>query len=687
MARSSRTTQLVHKELGDESCGCGHFYERSQLHTLRQPRVMTMYKLYRILLFFVVVLLLATQTSAVWAQDKRLYWERYDVEITILPNGDFRVVETQELVFTGGSFTYGVRFIPTDYVTGISDVVVRDPDDTVYQQAYVNRPFTFSATQVGNEFNIRYNFPPTDDRRTVIIEYTVSGGLLYYPGGDQLVWKAVPADPEFPIRRASVTVRLPPGVKVDNYDATGPKGTATLLDDGNAVRFETTEVMRGGPDFAVRVQWPHGVVAGEPTAWQQELDRRERVEPIATVSALFLSLFLSIAGPLGLYLLWYRKGRDAAVKLPAEWIPEPPSDLPPGMVGTLVDERADMKEVVATVVDLARRGALTVEEETKPGAMGIGTRRDYIYRLTNKNVPMREYERLLIERMFRDKTEVRLSSLQNTFYTHVGAIQRELYEGVAKEGLFDANPERVRSRYARYSVLMMIVAAPVACIAFGALIQYTALAFCVPIPLVFTAVGLAILSRHMPRKTAKGAEEAAKWLAFKRYLENIEKYTQVAEATDLFDKYLPYAIAFGLDDEWIKKFSQVPTPAPPWYVPVPTGPHMGPRPVVVGGGPVAAPAAGPAMGGPAAEGAKPPTLADASKSMGRTLASMSAGLGAMLSQTASTFTSVPTSSGTSGTGSWSAGGGSWSGGRGFGGGGWSGGGGFGGGGGGGSRFG
>ncbi|MCS6844923.1 MAG: DUF2207 domain-containing protein [Caldilineales bacterium] len=635
-----------------------------------------------LLLAVLAALLLAAQAPTAWAQDKRLYWERYDVEITILPSGDFRVVETQELVFTGGSFTYGVRFIPTDYVTGISDVRVRDGDGTEYQNSFSAEPYTFSTSQVGNEFNIRYTFPPTDDRRTVIIEYTVSGGLLYYPGGDQLVWKAVPADPEFPIRRASVTVRLPPGVTVDNYDATGPRGEATLLDDGNAVRFETTEVMQGGPDFAVRVQWPHGVVAGEPTAWQQELDRLERIKPIANVTALFLTLFLSIAGPLGLYLLWYRKGRDAVVKLPAEWIPEPPGDLPPGMVGTLVDERADMKEVVATVVDLARRGALTVVEEAKPGAMGIGTRRDYIYRRASKVLPMRPYERRLVEKMFGDKQEVRLSDLQNTFYTYVAGIQRELYEAVTEEGFFDANPEKVRSRYARYSVLTMLIAAVVACVAFAALIQYTGLAFCVPIPLVLAAVGLAVLSRHMPRKTAKGAEEAAKWLAFKRYLENIEKYTQVAEATDLFDKYLPYAIAFGLDDEWIRKFSQVETPAPPWYVPVPSspytgGPYTGPRPVAAGG-PTA---------GPVAEGAKPPTLADASKSMGRTLASMSAGLGAMLSQTASAMTSMPASTGTSGSGSWSAGGGSWSGGGGFSGGGWSGGGGFSGGGGGGSRFG
>ena len=43
------------------------------------------------------------------AQDKTLYWQRYDVDITVQQSGDMRVVETQELVFTSGTFRYGQR--------------------------------------------------------------------------------------------------------------------------------------------------------------------------------------------------------------------------------------------------------------------------------------------------------------------------------------------------------------------------------------------------------------------------------------------------------------------------------------------------------------------------------------------------------------------------------------------------
>jgi uncharacterized membrane protein YgcG len=634
--------------------------------------------------FILLVLLVGAAPSAALAQDKTLYWETYDVDITVQPDGCFRVVETQQLVFTSGTFRFGVRSIPTEYTTSLSDIVVGEAGGVLYRETGSGEPFTFSTSESGGNLNIRYNFPPTsDDDRTVVIEYTVCGGLLYYPGGDQLVWKAVPSNDVFPIQHASVTVHLPEGATVDNYDATGPQGTPTLIDNNQGVRFETTEPMRpGSADFAVRVQWPHGVVAGEPAGWQAEVDRQSEIDqnkPLTNLGVLALTAFLLVISFLGLYLLWYRKGRDAPTKLPAEWIPEPPSDLPAGMVGTLVDERADSKDVIATLVDLARRGVLAIQEETKPGAFGIGESHEFIYHLENAELPMRPYEKLLVDKVFGDGQEKRLSDLREKFYTNMGQIKQELYEAVAAEGYFPGNPERTRTKYALIGVLSLALAFVFGCVLMVALINFSDFALCLPVVLAVPAIGLIILARYMPRKTAMGAEESAKWLAFKRYMANIEKYSKVDEVKEIFDRFLPYAIAFGLEQSWIRKFSQVETPPPPWYYP---GPYLGPRPrgyIWWGAGSMGG------AGGPSApmEGGKPPTLSDLSRSGGAGLAGMSAGLGSMLSSSAGALTSRPAPQ--MGTGSW--GGSSWSGGGGFSGGGWSGGGGFSGGGGGGSSFG
>ena len=636
-------------------------------------------------LMLLVWLLVSLVPLPVEAQDRSLYWGNYDVDITVQPDGCFRVVETQELVFTVGTFRFGVRTIPTEFTSSIDAVQVSELGGQRYSRSSSGEPYTFDVNQTGGDLNIRYNFPPTsDDSRTIVIEYTVCGGLLYYPGGDQLVWQAVPSNGSFPIQNASVTVHLSNGATITNYDATGPSGTATLIDNNQGVRFVADEPIRpGSSNFAVRVQWPSGIVAGQPAEWQAAMDRRDQVEPIANLGVLALTIFVLVGGSLLLYLLWYSKGRDAPVKLPADWIAEPPGDLPAGMVGTLVDERADTKDVMATLVDLARRGVLAIQEESKAGLFGIGSTQEFTYHLENANLPMRPYEKLLVDKLFDGEQSKKLSELRDKFYVHMGQLQKGLYQAVVDEGYFPSSPERVRTTYAGLGVAALSLAFVVGCLATLFLAEWSAFALCLPVAFAVPAIGLIVLARYMPRKSANGAEEAAKWLAFKRYMENIEQYTKVEEVQQIFDRFLPYAVAFGLEKSWIAKFARVDTPPPPWYYP---GPYMGPRPRGWGWwgvGPMMGPSTGPSPRPEGGGGA--PNMSDMSRGMGAGLAGMSAGLGGMLTAATGALTSRPGP--VAGSGSWSAGGGSWSGGGGFSGGGWSGGGGFSGGGGGGSSFG
>ncbi len=406
------------------------------------------------LILLLAWLLASLMAQPIYAQDKSLYWGNYDVAITVQPDGCFRVVETQELVFTVGTFRFGVRTIPTESTSSIDAVQVSELGGQAYTRSSSGDPYTFDVSQVDGNLNVRYNFPPTSDAsRTIVIEYTVCGGLLYYPAGDQLVWQAVPSNDSFPIQKASVTVHLPDGAAITNYDATGPQGTANLIDNSQGVRFVADEPIRpGSNNFAVRVQWPSGIVAGQPADWQVAMDRQDQIEPVANLGVLALTIFVLVGGSLLLYLLWYNKGRDAPVKLPAEWIPEPPGDLPAGMVGALIDERADSKDVIATLVDLARRGVLAIQEESKPGLFGIGSTQEYTYHLENAGLPMRPYEKLLVDKLFDGEQSKQLSELRDKFYATMGQVQKDLYQALVDDGYFPRSPERVRTQYAGLGV-------------------------------------------------------------------------------------------------------------------------------------------------------------------------------------------------------------------------------------------
>jgi hypothetical protein len=86
-------------------------------------------------------------------------------------------------------------------------------------------------------------------------------------------------------------------------------------------------------------------------------------------------------------------------------------------------------------------------------------------------------------------------------------------------------------------------------------------------------VGLIVwsIAPSMPRKTQAGADTAAQWRAFKRYLAAIEQYAELPKAQELFDRYLPYAIAFGIEQSWVRAFARAAAPSPAWYGPVNTG--------------------------------------------------------------------------------------------------------------------
>ncbi len=139
-------------------------------------------------LLLVVVVLLAVGGVA-QAQDKTLYWQRYDVDITILTNGDFRVIETNELVFTSGTFRFGQREIPIDKLDGISDVTVSEeggPDTR--SRAAVSLIPTASARKMARFSSAITSPPAATQRRTIVIAYTVSERVTMFPeeGVDQL---------------------------------------------------------------------------------------------------------------------------------------------------------------------------------------------------------------------------------------------------------------------------------------------------------------------------------------------------------------------------------------------------------------------------------------------------------------------------------------------------------------------
>jgi uncharacterized membrane protein YgcG len=624
--------------------------------------------LMRLLVALALGLCLAGMSArAVGAQDRAVSYDRIVATYEVLPDGRVRVVEEQTVDFRGGPFTTGYARLATRGASAIhvTDVGEREPD-----VAYVpgrDAPGTYAVDQDGEAVTVRWWFAPTTDaRRRFVLAYEIAGAVRFYEGGDQLWWQAIRAD-QPATREAVVTVSLPDTVPAISQAAGYrlPDGRRLPMEqvDARTARLKANDIPRGDA-IELRVQWPHGLVLGTPSPFQSQLDasraaEQARIEAVRSPAAIVLSLALGllaflvlVGGAFGLYLLWYRRGRDAVVDLPVDYLAEPPTALAPGLVGVLVDESVDLRDILATLLDLCRRGEARLEERTEEGFLGLMGRQDFILERTPTGMALADHEVAVLD-AFLDGAERRaFSDLRERFHERLPGLHRRMFAALVGAGLLDAEPDQVRGRYRLLALGGAAVAALLLC---GAVPFMGTLPMILVLPIVVFILSAAtfVLAHYMPRKTPAGAEAAARWRAFRQYLRDIDRYRDLHEARDVFDRYLPFAVAFGIEDTWIRRFAAAGAEGPPWFAPDPTRPSAwGPPPHGWGAG------TGGAGGmGEAAGGGDLPDLQRTSEGLGRGLQGMSGALASMLNSAAAVMVSQPASSGGSG---WSGGG--WSGG-------------------------
>ncbi len=589
-------------------------------------------------------------------EEKTFHWTRYDYDVTIQDDGDVDIAVDMEIDFTQGEFHHGFFEFETGRVDEVTNVQVWEGRQQYSRGEEKANTYSFSTS--GGKFRLDWWFPYTERAsRAFTLKYTVRGIVRLYEEGDQFYADFYSGNRPARIDQGQITIRLPAAVQESELKigTAGPAADWERLDSRTIVF--TASNIAANRTLTVRVQFPHGLVQAAKPTWQEAYDEQaeyeENVKPLINLVVGVVSVLLLIGGPLLVYLLWYTRGRDKPVGLVADYLAEPPSDLPAGVAGTLLDEKADLKDIIASIVDLARRGVLTMTETEKTGFMGIGSSRDFIFRRAETSQPLRKYEERLLYHLLGGLQERKLSDLKEKFYTAIPKLQSELYQEVVREGFFHSSPEKTRNIYKGIGIAGLVLTGVLGFCGLASLSTRTDVAFCPFAGLGVAFIAVIIAGFHMPHKTPEGAEASARWQAFKRYLKDIEKYTNLEEAKEIFDKYLPYTIAFGFERSWIKKFASIDTPAPAWYMPYP--------PIIVTGDRGSTRGAGRAASATGVgQGRQAPSLDSMSQGMASSLQGMSDGLVSMLNSASSVLTSAPVKS--SSSGGWSGGGGGFSGG-------------------------
>jgi Predicted membrane protein (DUF2207) len=397
-------------------------------------------------------------------------------------------------------------------------------------------------------------------RHTVTLTYTVRGTMTPQRDRQELGWVAG-GGWNVPAARTQVTVESGAAVQSLNCFAgelDGTVGCTQFFTNHTHVQAEfRQDDLEPGEYLTIVIGYPPGTTSGRPM-----YDQRHTLATAFTVNtvtgATLVGLLVLLLGGVG--LLYSTRGRDARIvsKKAAEGDHAPvddgrfcpPDGVRPGQIGTLIDEQADVIDVTATIIDLAVRRYLLIEELSRET---YGRLDWQLRRLDQPADDLMPYERVLYDALFAGRDVVRLSELGGTFAGQLAAVRGALYEDVVRQGWFTRRPDSERTRWTTTGTVL----AGLGVIGTVTLALYTNLAL-IGLALVIAGAALAIGGQYMPAKTTHGATVLAHTLGFRAHLYRGETPdAPPADRVAIFSRYLPYAVVFDSVSRWAATVADV----------------------------------------------------------------------------------------------------------------------------------
>ena len=520
------------------------------------------WKLFKLSFYVILILSLNLILFVLPALAQYFTINKFHSDIMINKDSSILVQETIDVEFHQSR--HGIyREIPFKYKDEFGKIITT-PLRVLSVKDESGKAWKYQVKKTGHLLNIRMGDAKryVKGKQTYIVTYEVENVILFFSDHDELYWNATGNYWKAPIKEASATVSLPIEDKSKNLMATGYEGSYGSKEEcgyetyENSGKFFTKRGLKMGEGLTIVFGWDKGLVF-PPSSWKKFLWAVNLGENWIFLLPIFSFLYMTSR--------WYRKGRDPRVRESITVMYEPPKfdnkPLSPGEVGALVDEKLDPRDITSTIVGLAVKGYIKIEETKKEGL--IFDRSDYYLqkvKAPDSNLNLFEME-LMKSLLPGDLPGVFISSLKNKFYTNLDLLKKTLYGELVRKKYFLTNPEQVKTSYLVAGFLIMI---------FGGLIfGFLMAGSIVKVIFAWALTGLPILgfAKFMPAKTRAGASAYMDILGFQEFMNRAEKdRLERMGDKNLFSKFLPYAIALDVADNWAKAFEGIYQESPDWYV-------------------------------------------------------------------------------------------------------------------------
>ncbi len=517
----------------------------------------------RLLVLLSGLALLAALTATASAQARNWRITDFKDTISIATDGTALVSEKITLAFTGE--WHGIhRTIPVEYPgpQGINYTLFLNVLSVTDENG---NKLKYDSSKSGAYRDLKIYIPgAVDTTRVVNIDYSVRNGVRFFDSNNdsyaEFYWNVTGNDWPVPIDHASAFVALPEnaagGLRAQAF--TGAYGSrqseATAEVKGADVTFETTRPLSMRSGVTIDIYVPQGVLTAPST--MTKLDWFLNSNPIVLLPVLTLVV---------MFALWISVGRDPSTGVSVAPQYEPPKGLSPAEAGTLIDDTIHPRDITCTIVDLAVRGYIKIEE--KVDTFLVFHHKDYLFHLLKPlsqwGPDLTPHERVMLENIFQGGTETRLSSLKNRFYTVIPIVREDIMSALKSKGIYRLDPESANaySIVAAVAIAILVVAVQV--------MGWMNLFYSVPLVIGSVLVSALIwwlFARQMSAKTVSGARIRGEVLGFQEFMNRVDADRIKTLSADSFERFLPFAMALGVEHHWAQSFDGIVKDPPSWYV-------------------------------------------------------------------------------------------------------------------------
>jgi uncharacterized membrane protein YgcG len=476
-------------------------------------------------------------------------WYIKDMQTTITVQSDSSLLIEERISADAGNLPdkHGIfRVVPVETKTGKR--TIKTPVSLVSITDFGGNAIPYSASTNNFDHTITWKIGSADKTVAGVndykITYLVKNAVRSDDANfDELYWNLNGNFWDIETDNFSASIIFPAEITKDNSRVYLYSGNLGQKDNGlasyewtddNTLNIASKKTLLPGQGITASITFPKNIVKPyQPGFFELYGDYLWFILPL-------LIFFIS-------WRTWLKYGKDPVVGktvIPEFEIPE---NLPPMEMGLLANNGSFNDSLIsATIIDLAVKKHIIIEEIPKSGIFG---KQDFRLKKTGANAtPLGEPEKILIDKIFGADQEILLSKLKDNFYKDLPAIKKSGIEALKNKKLIYQSGLTMKT--------VFIAAGSIAL--FGMIFALTIGNIWLILSLALAGIILLVFGLLMPKRTHKGAELNWRIKGFKLYMGTAEKYrAQFNEKENIFEKFLPYAIMFGMAKLWIKKMEQI----------------------------------------------------------------------------------------------------------------------------------